>query len=238
MIAQLAVALRQLLGQGLQLLAALGLLGCGGITAGQEISVEAAALHALRIAAVAEGKPAQYLKQFPCGGHRVSDSDRIGAMHGLIAEILEQSEAAHLLAGQVAENSGVHQLRQGLGGDWPFQLEIVVVDPLHQQLDRTAGVEAGGAGVAEGELLHFERLFVELRPLSSDQAVLGAHGMGGSSAEANGMQSKCITFRLDAATRNQDAAVSPLIWRINSGSDPAETRRAQPSRDTRSGAPG
>jgi hypothetical protein len=130
---------------------------------------------------------------------------------GGLALIAQLAVALRQLLGQVAENSGVHQIRQGLGRHWPLQLEIVLVDPLHQQLDRAAGVEAGGARVAEGELLHFERLFVELRPLSSDQAVLGAHGMGGSSAEANGMQSGCIPFRLDAATRNQDAAVSPLI---------------------------
>jgi len=100
--------------------------------------------------------------------------DWIGAMHGLVAEILEQSEAAHLFAGQVAENSGVHQIRQRLGGVWPLPLGIVVVDPLHQQLDRAAGA-ADGARIGEGKLLDLERLFMQLRLLASDQGVLGVH---------------------------------------------------------------
>ena len=47
-----------------------------------------------------------------------------------------------------------------------------------------------------------------------------------------------IAPRLDAATRNQDAALSPFICHINSGSGPAETQRGQPSRGRRSDAPG
>ena len=67
-------------------------------------------------------------------------------MHGLVAEILEQAEAPHLLAGQVAEDPCEHQIRQGLGGEWPLQLGIVVVHPLHEQLDGAAGVEAAVRG--------------------------------------------------------------------------------------------
>jgi hypothetical protein len=202
LIAQLAIALRQLLGQGLQLLPALALLGGGGVTAGQEIGVEAASLHPLGIVAVGEGKPAQHLKQLAGGGHRVPDSDRIGAMHGLVAEILEQAEAAHLLAGQVAENPRVDQLRQGLGGAWPLQLPIVLIHPLHQQLNGAAGVEAGGAGIGEGELLHLERLDMQLRPLARDQGVLGAHRPE-DGAISNANESGRNASRLQAAPGHQ-----------------------------------
>ena len=131
LIPQLGIALLQLLGQGLQVLPALGLLGSGGIPAGQEIGIEAAAPHTLLIAAVGECKPAQHLEQLPGSQDGVAGADWIAAMHGLVAEILEQPEAAHLLAGQVAENSGIHQIRQRLGGAWPLQLRVVLVNPLH-----------------------------------------------------------------------------------------------------------
>lgn len=150
------------------------------------------------IAAIAEGKPAQHLEQLPGGRHRIPDPDRIGAMHGLVAEILEQSEAAHLLTGQVAEDPRIHQIRQRLGGAWPLQLGIVVVDPLHQQLDRAAGVEAGGAGIGEGKLLDLKRLFMQLRPLASNQGVLGVHRPE-DCAITNANQSGSIAPRLQAA---------------------------------------
>ena len=99
-------------------------------------------------------------------------------MHGPVAEILEQAEAPHLLTGQVAEGSGVHQIRQGLGGKRPLQLGIVVVHPRHEQLDGAAGVEAGGARIGEGELFHLARLRLQLGPGAGDGGVLGGHPGG------------------------------------------------------------
>jgi hypothetical protein len=99
-------------------------------------------------------------------------------VHGLVAEILEQPEAAHLLAGQIRKAAGEDQIGQGGVAIGPLQLGVVVVSPLHQQLDRAAGVEAGGARVAEGELLHPHGLLLQLRPLAGDEGVLGAHRPG------------------------------------------------------------
>ncbi len=127
--------------------AALGLLGGGCITTGQQISVEAEAPHPLRITAVGECKPAQHLEQLAGSQHGVAGADWIAAMDGLVAEVFEQAEATHLVASQTTEHPRIHQIRQGLGGHGPLQLPIVVVDPLHQQLDGAAGVEAGSAGI-------------------------------------------------------------------------------------------
>ena len=147
LITQLLVALDQLVGQGLQLFPALGLLGGGCITAGQELSVEADAPHPLSISAVGECKPAQDLEQLAGCQHRVAGADWIAAMDGLVAEVFEQAEATHLVASQIAEDPRKHQVRQGLGGNRPLKLPIVVVHPLHQQLNGAAGVEAGSAGI-------------------------------------------------------------------------------------------
>jgi hypothetical protein len=99
-------------------------------------------------------------------------------MHGLVAETLQQAEASHLLAGQVAEGAGAHQIRQSPGGKGPLQLGIVVVHPLHEQLDGAAGVEAGGARIGERELLHLARLRLQLGPGAGDGGALGGHPGG------------------------------------------------------------
>ena len=124
------------------------------------------------ITAIGERKPAQHLEQLPGSQYSIARADRIAAMHGFVAEVFEQAEATHLVAGHVAEHPRIHQIRQGLGGNRPLQLPIVVVHPLHQQLDGAAGVEAGGAGIGECELLDLLRLLVQVGPLLGDQGEL------------------------------------------------------------------
>jgi len=84
----------------------------------------------------------------------------------------------------------------------PLQRLIVVVQPIDQQLDRAAGVEAGGSRIGERELLDLERLFMQLRPLASDQGVLGVHRPE-DCAIPNANESGVMSPSLGAAPGNQ-----------------------------------
>ena len=176
LIAQLVVPLGQLLGEGFQLFPGLGLLDGGGIPRRQPLLIEAQALDSGGIQPVGEGQPAQHLKQFGGGEYGITGADRIAAVHGLVAEILEQPEAVHLPLGQIAEAGGKNQISEAAVAEGLLQLAVVFIHPLHQQLNRAAGVEAGGAGIAEGSLLDAHGLGVQLGPLAGDEGLLGRVG--------------------------------------------------------------
>jgi hypothetical protein len=99
------------------------------------------------------------MEQLTGDRHGGRHSHRLGTVDGLVTQVLDQLNATQRLhAHEIAEVVGMDQLGEARFSPRPLQLGIVVVHPLHQQLDRAAGVEAGGAGIGEGELLDLERL--------------------------------------------------------------------------------
>ena len=119
----------------------------------------------------------KHLKQLTGGQNSIARPDRLGAVHSLLAQILEQAEAAALIAGNVAEVTAIDQIGQYAVAKRALQLRVVVVDPLHQQLNGAAGVEAGRAWITQRALLNPHGLGMEFGPLAGDQGVLGAHGL-------------------------------------------------------------
>ena len=143
------------------------------------------------------------MEQLTGDRHGGRHSHRLGTVDGLVTQVLDQLNATQRLhAHEIAEVVGMDQLGEARFSPRPLQLGIVVVHPLHQQLDRAAGVEAGGAGIGEGELLDLERLFMQLRPLASDQGVLGAHRPE-DCAITNANESGVMAPSLGAAPGNQ-----------------------------------
>lgn len=126
-----------------------------------------------RVEPVGLHQPAQHLEQFPGRQNGLAAPNGVAAVHGLVAEILEQPEAPHLLTRDHPEIGAVDQIGKSAVAEGTPQLPIVVVDPLHQHLDRATGVEAGGAGIRKRALLHSDSLGMEIRPLVGDQGVLG-----------------------------------------------------------------
>jgi hypothetical protein len=162
--AQLSIPLGELVGELLQLFA--GLVGrCGPLLRlGQQGLVEACGPGRLAIPAVGEGQPAQHMEQLTGDQRGGGHTHRLSAMHGLVPPVLDELEAAQrLLANEITELVGMHHLRQARFSPGPLQLSVVLVDPLHQPLERAAGVEAGGTGIGESALLNHHGLTMQFR---------------------------------------------------------------------------
>ena len=174
--AQLTIPFGELMGKFLQLFTC-GAGRCGRLRQhGQQRLIETGGPSGVAIPAVGEGKPAQHMKQLTGDEHRGRHAHRLSAVHRLIAAVLDELDATQrLFANEMAKVKGMDQLREAWFSPGSLQLGIVLIHPLHQQLDGAAGVEAGGAGIGEGTLFHPHGLGMQLRPLAGDQGVLGGH---------------------------------------------------------------
>jgi hypothetical protein len=141
---ELLVALAQTRFELLQLLGGLPAHRC---RLRQRARVEGQARRRPRRAAVGAGEPVRHMEQLAHRDHRVVERDRAMAVHGAVAERVDDPRLAeHRLACGLLETRVVDQRRQVVLVR-QLQRRIVLVRPAHRQFQRAPRVEARRAWI-------------------------------------------------------------------------------------------